>query len=205
MLLHDLKERSDIGDQDSRNTFEYIASDDFKIDATVDSYDWLVARTEKFVQDNALYGGVTEAIAIMGEKDGSRDHERASIPGILQDALAVSFERKYVVNVSDLLKNYKSPEYLIEDLFKRGDLYSFTGATGSGKTAVALRLAWHVATGTNLGNRAVKAGRVIYFAGENPSDVTQRLAGMLEGIDCPIDLDVVPFAHAKVPNVPSTN
>ena len=84
---------------------------------------------------------------------------------------------------SPMLKNYVALDYLIEDLFKRGYVYSLTGLTGSGKTVVALYVAMQVAVNVNIGDRTVKGGRVAYFAGENPDDVTQRLMVMTDGLD----------------------
>src|SRR5690606_15726048 len=56
--------------------------------------------------------------------------------------------------------------------------YSLTAQTGTGKTAVAMRLAAHVATGRPLGNIDVQQGTVLYFAGENPTDVRMRWLGL---------------------------
>jgi hypothetical protein len=196
-LLIELAARTDIGEQYYQDTREYIIT---HLDETKrDDLTWLLIRAEKWVQDQAIDQALYEAIAVLHDNKKGLKNSRSltEIPAILQEALSVSFQRRYVINANELLKNYKPPEYLIEDLFKRGDLYSFTGATGSGKTAVALPLAWHVATGANLGNRQIKRGRVVYFAGENPSDVTQGLAGMLENIDALIDFDVVPFASRQ--------
>jgi hypothetical protein len=55
-----------------------------------------------------------------------------------------------------------------------------TGSTGNGKTVVALFLAALVGTDTNLGTHETKGGRVVYFAGENPDDVRQRVIGLKE-------------------------
>src|SRR6516165_2335843 len=107
----------------------------------------------------------------------------------------VSFQRRTNMNLATMLKNYVAPDYLIEDLFKRGYVYSLTGLTGSGKTVVALFLAMQVARNANIGERVVKGGRVAYFAGENPDDVTQRLMVMTDGLDLDtIPLTVMPYA-----------
>jgi RecA-family ATPase len=99
------------------------------------------------------------------------------------------------MNLSTMLKNYVAPDYLIKDLFKRGYVYSLTGLTGSGKTVVALYVAMQVARNANIGERAVKGGRVAYFAGENPDDVTQRLMVMTDGLDlATIPFTVMPYA-----------
>lgn len=52
--------------------------------------DWLVQNTEKFVQDKSLHNAILESIRIIDDKKGAQD--RGTIPQLLQDALAVSFD-----------------------------------------------------------------------------------------------------------------
>ena len=47
-------------------------------------------KTEQFCKDKALYIGIQECVGIFGDKEGKKP--RNSIPSILQDALAVSFD-----------------------------------------------------------------------------------------------------------------
>ena len=64
--------------------------------------DWLVDKTEKFCQDQAIYNGVLESISILDGKNKSLD--KGAIPDILSKALAVSFDN----NVGhDYLDNYE--------------------------------------------------------------------------------------------------
>lgn len=49
---------------------------------------WLVDTTEKFCQDKALRNGILKSIELM---DGHESLSRGAIPGLLTDALAVSF------------------------------------------------------------------------------------------------------------------
>src|SRR6516165_10106485 len=99
------------------------------------------------------------------------------------------------MSLSTMLQNYVPPDYLVDDLFKRGYVYSLTGLTGSGKTVVALYIAMQTALNANIGDRMVKGGRVAYFAGENPDDVTQRLTVMTDGMDLnAIPLTIMPYA-----------
>ncbi|UQD97330.1 AAA family ATPase [Bradyrhizobium japonicum] len=55
-----------------------------------------------------------------------------------------------------------------------------TAKTGGGKTAAAMRLAAHVATGRPIGSIEVEKGTVIYAAGENPTDVQARWLGVTQ-------------------------
>jgi replicative DNA helicase len=51
---------------------------------------WLVDKTEGFCQEKAVYNAVLGAISILDGKDKTKD--KGSIPSILSDALAVSFD-----------------------------------------------------------------------------------------------------------------
>jgi archaellum biogenesis ATPase FlaH len=52
---------------------------------------WLVDKTEKFCQDKAIYNAVLGSIKILDSQDKLKD--KGSIPTLLSDALAVSFDR----------------------------------------------------------------------------------------------------------------
>ena len=93
--------------------------------------------------------------------------------------------------------NYEPPEYLIDGLFLRRNVYSMTAPPGTGKTAICLLVALLVATGAKLGNREVERGRVLFFAGENPDDIRMRWIKLCEeyGHD-PAAVDVVFMPYA---------
>ena len=55
-----------------------------------------------------------------------------------------------------------------------------TGRTGSGKTAIALNIAASVALGKSIAGHDVDRGLVLYFAGENPTDVQMRWIAMAQ-------------------------
>lgn len=52
--------------------------------------DWLVDKTEKFCQEKAIYNAVLGSISILDGKDKTQD--KGSIPKLLSDALAISFD-----------------------------------------------------------------------------------------------------------------
>lgn len=56
---------------------------------TVD-LEWLVDKTETFCQDQAIYNAVVESISILDNKHG--ELSKGSIPKLLSDALAISFD-----------------------------------------------------------------------------------------------------------------
>lgn len=70
--------------------------------------DWLVDQTEEFCKEHALLNALRKAIEIVDDKDGKLT--RGAIPGILQDALGVSFD-------SNIGHDY------LEDAQKRFDYY----------------------------------------------------------------------------------
>jgi hypothetical protein len=92
-----------------------------------------------------------------------------------------------VQSSAEFTRNYVPPDYLIDGLLQRRYVYSLTAKTGSGKTAIVLTLASHVALGRPLGDREVEKGRVLMFAGENADDVCARWIALGEYTDFDVD------------------
>ena len=69
------------------------------------------------------------------------------------------------------------------DCLQEGFLYSLTGATGAGKTAITLRLAASIALGVVFAGRETKRRRVLYLAAENPDDVRMRWIALSQHMD----------------------
>ncbi len=90
-------------------------------------------------------------------------------------------EGRLVLTVSEFLAVHVAPDYVVDGLFKRGYLYSFTAMTGAGKTAIWLLIA-EIASNRRrrrkLGPHEVEHVRVVYIACENAVDVQERLIGM---------------------------
>jgi hypothetical protein len=79
------------------------------------------------------------------------------------------------------------PDYIIDGLLQEGFLYSLTGATGAGKTAITLRLAASVALGALFADRETKKKRVLYLAAENPDDVRMRWIALSQHMGFELD------------------
>jgi hypothetical protein len=79
---------------------------------------------------------------------------------------------------AQFVEGFVPPEYLVDQVLQRRFCYSITAQTGVGKTAVAMLLSAHVAAGRSLGNLDVDQGTVLYFAGENPTDIQMRWLGI---------------------------
>jgi predicted transcriptional regulator len=80
-----------------------------------------------------------------------------------------------------ILAALKPRDWLVRNIIERGYVYSLTGPTGSGKTAVALLISYAMANDDmpkSLGRLEVEAGRVVFLAGENPADVGPRMKAM---------------------------
>jgi AAA domain len=84
---------------------------------------------------------------------------------------------------AEFVADFTPPDYVLDGILQRRFCYSFTGKIGAGKTAVMLRLSAHVALGQPLGDREVEQGRVLYFAGENPTDVRMRWIALAQQMD----------------------
>ncbi len=98
--------------------------------------------------------------------------------------------RVLVRTLTEFLDGYVPPDYLVDGLLLKHFLYSLTGATGSGKTAVALLLSVKIAARAGrqmFGPHEVEHGRVVYIALENPTDVRMRLIAMAAKMNLDID------------------
>lgn len=89
-------------------------------------------------------------------------------------------ERKpLLLTKAEFTANFVPPDSLIDGILQRRFVYSLTGITGHGKTALALLIARLVSDRADknpqLGGRSIEHGNVVYFAGENPDDLCMRV------------------------------
>lgn len=87
VLLAELSELTNVSEQEHNSGVERI--EQFKPDETT-SIEWLMEETEKFCQEKAVYNAILDSIKIIDKKDSKRS--KGSIPQILSEALAVSFD-----------------------------------------------------------------------------------------------------------------
>jgi predicted transcriptional regulator len=117
------------------------------------------------------------------ERDAEQPHETS--------ANRAEGRRQLLLSSAEFVKGFVPPDYLIDGMLQRKNVYALTGRTGDGKTAVALRIAAHVARGLPIAERSVEQGRVLFFAGENPDDVRSRWIKLCEEMQLdPDELDV---------------
>lgn len=106
-------------------------------------------------------------------------HILASIPPRTKPAHLVETKppahAPQLVPVHEFAGAFQAPDWLIKRVAQRGFFYTLTAPTNHGKTALAVLMAICVAAGIPLNGRAVRRGRVIYLAGENPEDVRGRM------------------------------
>ena len=106
---------------------------------------WLVDKTESFVQEKAIYNAVLGSISILDGKD--KTQEKGAIPKILSDALAVSFDNSvghdYLENSDERYEFYHRKEERIPF-----DLEYFNKITKGGLPTKTLNIAL---AGTGVG------------------------------------------------------
>lgn len=98
-----------------------------------------------------------------------------------------------VKSSADFVAAFEPPDFLVDGILQRRYFYSLTAATGSGKTAIAMRLMGHVAAGRPIVGAAVEQGTTLYFAGENPTDVQARWLGLTRDMGISPDTEAVHF------------
>jgi hypothetical protein len=102
-----------------------------------------------------------------------------------------------IVTSKEFVAGFVPPDYLIYGLIQEGFLYSLTGATGAGKTAITLRAAASVALAREFAGRKTKKRRVLYLAAENPIDVRMRWIALAQQMDFDADTIEVFFVEGK--------
>lgn len=143
---------------------------------------WLLERTEKFCKDQSIYNAIMESISILDGKDTKFTKE--AIPSLLQDALAVSFDKSvghdYWGDASNRFDSY----HLKEERVAFGlDIFNKITKGGLPKKTLSVIL-----SGTNVGKSlfmcdysasAIKQGKNVLYLSLEMSEV--RIS---ERIDC---------------------
>lgn len=120
------------------------------------STEWLVDKTEEFCQDRAIHTAILQSIEVAeGE---SKNLTKSSIPGLLTDALSVSFDNRighdFLEDSAARLKYYQQEQVRVSfdieylNLVTRGGLLKKTlmtilAGTGVGKSAIMCHMATH--------------------------------------------------------------
>ena len=141
VLTINLQSRGDLTEETFKDTLSGLnsLSDDWI------EYDWLLDATEKWCQDKAIYNALMQSIKIAD--GGDKKLDKGSIPSILQDALAVSFDEHighdYIEQADDRYEFYHRKEEKIPF-----DLEKFNYITKGGLPNKTLNIAL---AGTGVG------------------------------------------------------
>ena len=107
-IIIELSQRKDVN-EDEHNTLKDNINSITKLDSDPQ---WLLDTTEKFCKDRAVHNAILTGIRILDKKDSKRTPE--SIPSILADALAVSFDQHighdYIGDHEERFKWYHTKE-----------------------------------------------------------------------------------------------
>lgn len=98
ILLIETEKRTDLNEEGYKNLCSYIKS----LENNHVDLEWLIDTTETWCRDRAIYLALMESIKIADGGDDKRG--RDSIPGILQEALSVSFDEHIG---HDLIEDYE--------------------------------------------------------------------------------------------------
>ena len=140
-ILIELSNRKDINEDENRLVKELIS----QLNPEDVEQQWLLDTTEKFCKDRAVHNAVLDGIKILDKKDTKRTPE--AIPGILADALAVSFDNHighdYIEDAEARFKYYHTKEKKYQF-----DLSYFNKITKGGVPSKTLNIAL---AGTGVG------------------------------------------------------
>ncbi len=112
VLCIEVESRQDINESSFKEIIDLINV----LDESPTEFQWLIDQTEKWCRDRAIYLALMESIHIADGKDEKKS--RDSIPSILQDALAVSFDthigHDYLQDYEERYESYHRKEEKIE-------------------------------------------------------------------------------------------
>jgi replicative DNA helicase len=166
-----VKERRNLTD-DEVDKYETYLQEIEQTKDTESKIQWLVDKTEQFCQEKAIYNAVLGSISILDGKDKTND--KGSIPKILSDALAISFDTSvghdYLENSDERYEFYHKKEERIPF-----DLDCFNKITKGGLPKKTLNIAL---AGTGVGKSLfmchVAAGAMVQ--GKNVLYITMEMA-----------------------------
>ena len=141
VLCIEIEKRIDINEQEFKEITQVISC----LEDVTTEFNWLVDTTEKWCRDRAIYLALMESIHITDGKDAKKN--RDSIPTILSEALAVSFDthigHDYLLDYEQRYESYHRKEEKIEF-----DLEYFNKITKGGLPNKTLNIAL---AGTGVG------------------------------------------------------
>jgi hypothetical protein len=135
------------------------------------------------IVDWANAGGTVEQLHVLIE----REAEPWSPTGSTSAAQVEAEQSRLIRSSAEFVAGFVPPDYLLLGILQRRFCYALTAATNTGKTAILLLLAASAPLGRAIGERGVERGRVLYLAGENPTDHQMRWIAMGQQMDFDVD------------------
>ena len=171
LCIQKIEKRTDINDTSFNEITKLISY----LEDVPCEYNWLVDTTEKWCRDRAIYLALMESIALADGKDEKKD--RDAIPGILSDALGVSFDthigHDYLLDYEARYETYHRKEDKIEF-----DLEYFNKITKGGLPNKTLNIAL---AGTGVGKSLFMCHlTALSSSWEGKTYYTSRLRWVLE-------------------------
>jgi len=168
ILAIEVSNRTDINEKELVEVSSFI---DTLVDAPINE-DWLLTNTEKFCKDKAVYNAILTSIRIQEGRD--KTFTTDSIPSILSDALAVSFDNHVGHDYLDDADSRYEFYHRVEEKVAF-DLEMFNKITKGGLSKKTLNI---VLAGTGVGKSLfmchVAAGAL--SAGKNVLYITMEMA-----------------------------
>lgn len=124
--------------------------------------------------------------------DQYNDKGSESVSKVITDTLkswtdpnTPEIKNNFIKSLPDLMNNSKPAKALIKGVIYEKSLSSLTGATMAGKSFVAVRIAFCVATGLAFHGRKSRQANVLYIAGEGNHGLIARFKALLitSGLD----------------------
>ncbi len=168
VLCIEVENREDITD----TTFTELVKVISYLDNEASEFDWLIDTTEKWCRDRAIYLALMESIHIVDGKDEKKNKD--SIPSILSNALAVSFDthvgHDYLQDYEERYETYHRKEDKIEF-----DLEHFNKITKGGLPNKTLNIAL---AGTGVGKSLFMChvASSVLLQGRNVLYITMEMA-----------------------------
>jgi replicative DNA helicase len=168
VLCIEVENRQDINDTSFKEIIHLISS----LEDVAVEFNWLIDTTEKWCRDRAIYLALMESIHIADGKDEKKN--RDSIPSILSDALAVSFDthigHDYLLDYEQRYESYHKKEDKIEF-----DLEYFNKITKGGLPNKTLNIAL---AGTGVGKSLFMChvASSVLLQGRNVLYITMEMA-----------------------------
>ena len=192
VLIIEAEKRTDLNEDIYKTICEYISNlENSHVDA-----EWLLDTTEKWCRDRAIYLALMESINIADGQDPKKG--RDSIPGILQEALSVSFDEHIGHDfIDDYERRYEYYTRVEEKL--PFDLDYFNKITNGGLSRKTLSL---ILAGPNVGKSLAMCSFASGFLSQGKNVLYLTMEMSEEKIAQRVDANLLNVNIADIKNLP---